>query len=124
MRVLMPNKHFCQGPHCHTNLTSDRFLKSKGIIRGRYAYSEIDGKSRYGYYGSESDKYFCSQSCKLQWLNENMQNIERGIPIPFITHRRISEGYEKATEKHRWGNYSTIRKIPVDNDNDNDRIIL
>ena len=27
-----------------------------------------------------------------------MQNIERGIPIPFITHRRITEGYEKPTE--------------------------
>jgi hypothetical protein len=32
-----------------------------------------------------------------------MQNIERGIPIAFITHRRISEGYEKATENHRLG---------------------
>ena len=30
----MPNKHFCQGPHCHTNPTSDTFLKSKGIIVG------------------------------------------------------------------------------------------
>ena len=123
MRVLMPNKHFCQGPHCHTNLTSDRFLKSKGIIRGRYAYSEIDRISRSGYYGSESDKYFCSQSCKLQWLNENMQNIERGIPIPFITHRRITEGYEKTTENSYGRNWTTIRKIGVDNDNDNDRII-
>ena len=112
----MPNKHFCQGPHCHTNLTSDRFLKSKGIIRGRYAYSEIDGKSRYGYYGSEYDKYFCSQSCKLQWLNENMQNIERGISVPFIRERRISEGYEKVTEESRYGHrYTSIKKIGVDN---------
>jgi len=38
----MPNKHFCQGPHCHTYTTTDRFLKSKGIIRGRYAYSTMD----------------------------------------------------------------------------------
>jgi YHS domain-containing protein len=122
----MPNKHFCQGPNCHTNPTQDRFLKSKGIIRGRYAYSEIDGnKSNYGYYGSIADRYFCSQTCKHQWLNENMENIERGIPIPFITHRRISEGYEKATEKSYGGyhSYKTIRKIRVDNDNDNDRII-
>jgi hypothetical protein len=115
------NKHFCQGPHCHTNPTTDRFLKSKGIIRGRYAYSRIDDTRYY----SESDKYFCSQTCKLQWLNENMQNIERGIPVPFITHRRISEGYEKATEDCGFGrSYKTIRKIPVDNDNENDRIIL
>ena len=110
------NKHFCQGPHCHTNPTTDRFLKSKGIIRGRYAYAKIDETRYY----SESDKYFCSQTCKLQWLNENMQNIERGIPIPFIRERRITEGYKKT--KSHWGQ-NTIQKIPVDNDNDNDRII-
>ena len=112
----MTNKHFCQGPECHTRPTSDRFLKSKGIIRGRYAYSEIDGKSRYGYYGSMSDRYFCSQSCKNQWLNENMESIERGIPVPFITHRRITEGYEKATNESRYGyRYTSIQKIGVDN---------
>ena len=116
----MPNKHFCQGTNCHTNPTSDRFLKSKGIIRGRYAYAKIDETK---YYVSESDKYFCSQTCKLQWLNENMQNIERGIPVPFITHRRISEGYEKVTENNGYHSYSNIRKIGVDNDNENDRII-
>ena len=38
----MPNKHFCQGPNCHTYPTTDRFLKSKGIIRGRYAYAKLD----------------------------------------------------------------------------------
>ena len=111
----MPNKHFCQGPSCHTNPTSDRFLKSKGIIRGRYAYLTMN---RTG-----SDVYFCSQGCKMDWLNENMSAIEMGIPVAFIRERRFTEGYEKATEKHRWGNYSTIRKIRVDNDNDNDRII-
>ncbi len=115
----MPNKHFCQGPNCHTNPTSDRFLKSKGIIRGRYAYADVDNQSRWGY-AHKSDSYFCSQTCKLQWLNENMQNIERGIPVPFITHRRISEGYEKG--KTRWGS-GCIQKIGVDNDNENDRII-
>ncbi len=111
----MSNKHFCQGTNCHTNPTSDRFLKSKGIIRGRYAYAKIDETRYY----CESDKYFCSQTCKLQWLNENMQNIERGIPVPFITHRRISEGYEKVKEN----SYTYIQKIPVDNNNKNDRII-
>ena len=115
----MPNKHFCQGPSCHTNPTSDRFLKSKGIIRGRYAYAKIDETRYY----CESDKYFCSQTCKLQWLNENMQNIERGIPVPFITHRRITEGYEKVSDTNGYYSYNRIQKIPVDNDNDNDRII-
>ena len=34
----MPNKHFCQGPTCHEKPTTDRFLKSRGVIRGKYAY--------------------------------------------------------------------------------------
>ena len=121
----MPNKHFCQGPHCHTNPTTDRFLKSKGIIRGRYAYAKIDQtETSWGYRYPDSDKYFCSQGCKLDWLNTNMKNIERGIPIPFIRERRITEGYEKATNESRYGyRYTSIQKIGVDNDNDNDRII-
>ena len=113
----MPNKHFCQGPDCHTYTTSDRFLKSKGIIRGRYAYSTMDRTpNQWGYVPNGSDVYFCSQGCKMDWLSENMQNIERGIPVPFIEHRRISEGYEKATEESYGRKFHTIRKIGVDND--------
>ena len=112
----MPNKHFCQGTNCHTYETTDRFLKSKGIIRGRYALYTINSESDW----HARAKYFCSTRCESDWLNDNMQNIERGIPISFITHRRISEGYEKT--KSHWGQ-NTIQKIRVDNDNDNDRII-
>ena len=90
----MPNRHFCQGPDCHTKTTQDRFLKSRGVVRGRYAYAKIDETSYY----LESDKYFCSQTCKLQWLSVNMENIEHGRPIEFIRHRRESGGYEKVTE--------------------------
>ncbi len=112
----MPNKHFCQGPHCHTNPTTDRFLKSKGIIRGRYAMFNVDmNKERNGYhYFSESDKYFCSQGCKNDWLDVNMECVRLRTVPPFIEHRRISEGYEKSTD--RW-NRNTIQKIGVDNDN-------
>ena len=45
----MPNKHFCQGPDCHEKTTQDRFLKSRGVIRGRYAYTDMD-KQANGYY--------------------------------------------------------------------------
>jgi len=103
----MPNKHFCQGPHCHTNPTTDRFLKSKGIIRGRYAYAKIDETRYY----CESDKYFCSQTCKLQWLNVNMESIARRTLPPFIEHRRVSEGYQKVTNRYNYGIYSSIQKI-------------
>ena len=110
----MPNKHFCQGPNCHIYPTTDRFLKSKGIIRGRYAYAKIDDtESLYGYKYPDSDKYFCSLGCESQWLSVHMEDIEHGRPIAFITHRRITEGYVKA--KAQWGQY-TIQKIGFDND--------
>ena len=106
----MPNKHFCQGPHCHEQVTTDRFLKSRGVIRGRYAYSNIDSQG--GYWSADSDKYFCSQSCKLQWLATNMENIEHGRPIEFIRHRRESHGYAKVkNDESRWGPEYSIQRV-------------
>ena len=94
----MPNKHFCQGPTCHEQTTQDRFLKSRGVVRGRYAYFNRDVEEHY--YGTKADKYFCSQGCKNEWLNNQMENIEQGRPIEFIRHRRESGGYEKVTSEH------------------------
>ncbi len=112
----MPNKHFCQGPRCHERTTQDRFLKSRGVIRGRYALFNMDADSY-----CERGKYFCSTNCESLWLDEHMKNIEQGRPIEFIRHRRESGGtqnvwYEKKTETHEgWGGntYKThsIRKI-------------
>jgi len=97
----MPNKHFCQGPNCHTYPTTDRFLKSRGVIRGRYAYAQMDqGPNQYGWTPLDSDKFFCSQGCKNKWLNTHMESIEQGRPIEFIRHRRESNGYEKRTTEH------------------------
>ena len=113
----MPNKHFCQGPHCHEQETTDRFLKSQGIIRGRYARLNVDytpNPDSYYYSNAEMDKYFCSQGCANSWLAQNMECVRLRTVPPFIEHRRISEGYEKS--KDRW-NRSTIQKIGVDNDN-------
>ena len=111
----MPNKHFCQGPTCHEQTTQDRFLKSRGVVRGRYAYANLDINNGWRY--ANSDRYFCSQSCKLQWLSTNMENIEQGRPIEFIRHRRESQGYAKVTEdREGWqGTYTTSRIERVDN---------
>ena len=112
----MTNKHFCQGPTCHEQTTQDRFLKSRGVVRGRYAYATIDSDNCYRYWNS--DKYFCSQSCKLSWLSVNMENIEQGRPIEFIRHRRESQGYAKVTEdQESWGGrtYTSTSIKRVDN---------
>jgi hypothetical protein len=105
----MPNKHFCQGPTCHEQTTNDRFLKSRGVVRGRYAYSKLDQQDHW--YGSKSDKYFCSQRCKFDWLSLNMENIEQGRPIEFIRHRRESQGYHKVTEDSGYRSYTTIERV-------------
>ena len=111
----MPNKHFCQGPTCHEQTTNDRFLKSRGVVRGRYAYSNLDVQDHW--YGSKSDKYFCSQRCKFDWLSLNMENIEQGRPIEFIRHRRETGGYQKVTTEHEgWrGTYNSNSIERVDN---------
>ncbi len=104
----MSNKNFCQGPTCHEQVTQDRFLKSRGVIRGRYAILPRDNNSEY--YGR--GKFFCSTSCEYAWLDEHMENIEQGRPIEFIRYRRESQGYAKVTEETNWGRvYTHIRRV-------------
>mgnify|MGYP003653083027 FL=1 len=112
----MPNKHFCQGPTCHEQTTQDRFLKSRGVVRGRYAYANMDRTpNSWGYTASQGDRYFCSQRCKFEWLEINMDNIEQGRPIEFIRHRRESGGYQKVTETNdsHWGSrtFTSIKRV-------------
>ena len=109
----MPNKHFCQGPDCHTKPTQSRFLKSRGVLRGRYAYATLDQEpNQYGWAAQDSDKYFCSQGCKNEWLNKNMACVEGRTVVPFIRHRRESQGYAKVpNEESRWGPSYEIQRV-------------
>jgi hypothetical protein len=105
-RNIMPNKHFCQGPECHQKTTQDRFLKSRGVVRGRYAMWNMNESNGY----SPRCKYFCSTRCESEWLDVHLPNIEQGRPIEFIRHRRESGGYQKVTTTHdSWngGTYNT-----------------
>ena len=107
----MPNKHFCQGPRCHEQVTTDRFLKSRGVIRGRYARLDMDYDCRNSYYGMR-DKYFCSLGCESNWLAVHMESIEHGRPIEFIRHRRESQGYAKVkNDEPRWGPEYSIQRV-------------
>ena len=104
----MPNKHFCQGPNCHERTTQDRFLKSRGVIRGRYAVLTLDREND-SYY--KRGKCFCSTGCEYAWLDHNMENIEQGRPIEFIGHRRESQGYRKVTDSTGYRSYNTIERV-------------
>ena len=103
----MPNKHFCQGPHCHTKTTQDRFLKSRGVVRGRYAMWTKDTSNEY----HTRAKYFCTTGCECDWLNVHMEKIEHGRPIEFIRHRRESGGYHKVKTDYSYGPSYSIQRV-------------
>ena len=102
----MPNKHFCQGPTCHEQVTQDRFLKSRGVIRGRYALFTRDQDS----YCARA-KYFCSTRCESWWLDEHMEHIEQGRPIEFIRHRRETGGFAKVETGNVYGPSHSIQRV-------------
>jgi len=106
------NKHYCQGTYCHERETQDRFQKSTGMLRGRYAYATFNDQR------NANDNYliFCSTGCMYDWVNEHTQDIINQRPINFITERRTSGGYEMKTETYSSGyKYKTINKINSQN---------
>ena len=93
---------------CDERITQDRFLKSRGVIRGRYALFTMDADNY-----CERGKYFCSTNCESLWLDQHMKNIEQGRPIEFIRHRRESGGYEKRTTEHEGWNGQTYKSNSI-----------
>ena len=77
------------------------------MVRGRYAYLNLESQG----YSASGDKYFCSQRCKFDWLETNMENIEQGRPIEFIRHRRESQGYHKVKNDSHWGSSFNIERV-------------
>ena len=77
------------------------------MVRGRYAYLNLESQG----YSASGDKFFCSQRCKFDWLETNMENIEQGRPIEFIRHRRESQGYHKVKNDSHWGSSFNIERV-------------
>ena len=106
----MPNKHFCQGPWCHTQVTQDRFLKSRGVIRGRYARLNRDYDTSNSYYGMR-DKYFCSQGCQNDFWRIHGNAIRQIAP----RHEPLETPCEVRTETREGWNgtytYKTVDKL-------------
>jgi len=105
----MPNKHYCQGPECHTKSTKDRWQKSTGKLRGRYASHERGTSKHY-----PSFEIFCSQGCANEWLNNHAQDIVNRRPIPFITERRVAEGtYDIRENSNQYYTYKTLQRVDI-----------
>ena len=69
------------------------------------------GPNQWGWQASDSDKFFCSQGCKNEWLNKNMECVRARTVVPFITHRRESQGYAKVQNDNHWGSSYSIERV-------------
>ena len=105
----MSSFNWCHGPSCHTSHTQDRIRGVKGskVLRTRkVAQTKWNSGEHYNMYSN-----FCSQGCKLEWLNINMTNIEQGRPIEFIRHRRESQGYHKVKDEGEYYSRTVIERV-------------
>ena len=97
----MPNKHFCQGPRCHEQVTQDRFLKSRGVVRGRYASLDMSyNTERNGYYDCRRNKFFCSQGCYNDFANTYVREVIALHPRTEALETPIDVEIETRTDWH------------------------
>ena len=67
---------------------------------------------RYGYYGSMSDKYFCSQTCKNQWLNENMRILNEVFLFHLFVSEDLPRDMKRKINQSRYGyTFTNIQRI-------------
>jgi hypothetical protein len=71
------------------------------------------GPNQWGWTPLDSDKFFCSQTCKNEWLNKNMECVRARTVVPFINHRRETQGYEKRTTEHEGWNGRTYNSNSI-----------
>ena len=112
---------YCQGPKCHTYMTTDRKRGPKGS-----KYYQTRSVGRYGY----GDNHFCTQSCWSDWwvkhgtqavdhfgrLREPIRLVPENAWIKDYTWRRDSDGHE-----HYFHNRLTDERIPLTEAQYNDR---
>ena len=101
----MSDFNWCHGPQCHEKHTVDRVRGVKGSKVLRTRKVKIYSGNR-GWYS-----FFCSQGCKNEWLNKNMECVRARTVVPFINHRRESQGYHKVTDDNRWGASHSIERV-------------
>ena len=112
----MSEYNWCHGPNCHTNHTQSRI---RGSGDNKVLRTIKIKQGRYNNYQNGIWDYFCNQSCLFEYIGTYLQSIIAIAPRREALETRIKVVKEKY-ESHR---YTSIEKIGVDNENDNDRII-
>jgi len=104
---------YCQGPKCHTYMTTDR---KRGMKGDKYFQTRTMG--RYGY----GDNHFCTQICQGDWwakhgtravdhfgrLHEPIRLIPENAWVKDYRYRRDDNGYD-----HYFLNKLTDERIPL-----------
>ena len=107
----MSDYNWCHGPECHKRQTTTRVRGVKGskVLRTiKIAVNNYRSKTVW--------KYFCDQTCLMNFIHKHYQEFIRLHPRPDALETPIQDPV-KETIQSNWGNYSwtQTRIKPVDN---------
>ena len=100
---------YCQGPKCHTYMTTDRKRGPKGE-----KYFQTRTVGRYGY----GDGSFCTMNCHNDWwAKHGTQAVDHfgriREPIKLTAENAWTKYYDWRTEEHCFRNGLTNERIPL-----------
>ena len=110
---------YCQGPKCHTYMTSDR---KRGMKGDKYFQTRTVGKYGYG------DGSFCTQNCWADWWTKHGTRAVDHFgrlhePIRLVPENAWIKDYDyrhEGDDEHYFLNKLTTERIPLTQDQYND----
>ena len=110
---------YCQGPKCHTYMTSDR---KRGMKGDKYFQTRTVGKYGYG------DGSFCTQNCWADWWTKHGTRAVDHFgrlhePIRLVPENAWIKDYNymhNGDDEHYFLNKLTSERIPLTQDQYND----
>ena len=103
----MADYYWCHGPSCHTYSTQDRVRGSKGskVLRTRKIKQQTD---RAWYDVNNSFNYFCSQTCLMSFMKNNITRVVALAPRNEALETPIND--PKKTDQAYYGQWEITEK--------------
>ena len=100
---------YCQGPKCHTYMTTDRKRGMKGS-----KYYQTRSVGRYGY----GDNHFCTQSCWSDWwVKHGTRAVDHfgrlHNPIRLTEENAWEKYFSYSNDAYYFRNGLTLERIPL-----------
>tara|TARA_R100000426_G_scaffold8010_1_gene9584 strand:+ start:307 stop:648 length:342 start_codon:yes stop_codon:yes gene_type:complete len=108
----MTDHVWCHGPSCHKRSTTSRIRGSKGSKVLRTIKIAVNG-----YRANTMWKYFCDQTCLMDFIREHVEEFARLHPRREALETPIEVTKETHTYNHGYGDrhYTTTEIKPIDN---------